>query len=390
MEKAPKKVDTKRFASVRKLSLPSSISKLSLGSTASLPWTPQKTENVTPGPELAWQRLGPARDVLLKELRNLYWDGVGRELAHALHVLRALRPELPALEAFDAAESGFVHGFDSFVDRVCTPPGGTGKTERSGSLFGRNRPKSYLETLKARAADLQADLPRRHIKAAARSRIALRKEAPVFHKVARMVLQSLGLLDIDKIIEHRPSSAGSKASAPQLVLESFDAEWAPRCAPLRCTRCLKSIRGASFHKGTEADSDTSAETLCESCYRSFHLGDPRFRKSYKHCILHDIITPQVEREICQCKYVQHEGGPKGEESNRMFPITRTERHVEKPGRMSQTKCGFYRVKEGLEAQIAQYSGENTGQERRGSKQTDEHGHMAVRFGPLVIENGVEQ
>lgn len=385
LTKSTKRTDVKRFSSIRTLSISDKIARISLDSTRSLPWTPQKNDHITPGPEINWTHVGTAKDVLFKELQKLYWDGVGRELGYALQVMHKMQGEVDALEVFDAEEDGFIHGFDTFIDHVCTNPEQQTKTERSGSIFGRNKPKPYLDTLKSRVVDLQSELPRKHIKASTRARVAFRTQVPVLHKLARMILQSQSFLDIDKVIEHRPQSHGKKSQTPQLVFESLDKNLMPKCETLKCSRCIKSIRGSFFRSISEVEN----EILCESCYRSFHMNDGRFYKVYKYCILQDIIRPENEKQICGCHLFNIKDQTSAQDG-RIFPIGPEEGHAEKPSVFSQKKCGFYRVRENLETQISQNSPESSRHERKSSKPQEDHSHMAIRFGPLMFEIGVEQ
>lgn len=46
--------------------------------------------------------------------------------------------------------------------------------------------------------------------------------------------------------------------------------------------------------------------LCEDCYMAHHYADAAFIKAYKQCILRDIITPEISRKMCTCKYVSRE------------------------------------------------------------------------------------
>lgn len=58
--------------------------------------------------------------------------------------------------------------------------------------------------------------------------------------------------------------------------------------------------------------------ICEDCYRSLFYGSDSYAKAYKHCVLREAVTPDIGRKICHCKNVEHFDG-KGSPIN-LFPL----------------------------------------------------------------------
>lgn len=92
----------------------------------------------------------------------------------------------------------------------------------------------------------------------------------------------------------------------------------PLFKPLQCSECGHTIRGCMF-KNTEKTEDT----ICESCYRDHHYREGRFLKQYKHCVL-DSITKEDSQRICRCSTVSHID-PNGR-SRKLFPVNVLDAH----------------------------------------------------------------
>jgi hypothetical protein len=166
-------------------------------------------------------------------------------------------------------------------------------------------------------AQKKADDLKRSVRACLRQH--QRKESLVERR-ARMLLQSAGFLDVDKLIEHRPPlgrfAFWNRPPMPQLSLAAFNGAWVPEFAPLRCAACCDVVRGSMFESqatiqrrraqltAPETVHQANAEVLCEAC---FHAANPRrgaYVTRYKHCILHDSIAGAPSRAICHCSTVQ--------------------------------------------------------------------------------------
>lgn len=55
-----------------------------------------------------------------------------------------------------------------------------------------------------------------------------------------------------------------------------------------------------FRKTDEKDFD-----VCENCYRQYYHGNERMRKLYKHCVLKESINEDQSQKICRCGTVPH-------------------------------------------------------------------------------------
>lgn len=181
----------------------------------------------------------------------------------------------------------------------------------------------------------------------------------------------------------------------------------PSFVPQECSECNVIISGSMFTK--------SDALICEDCYWARHYGDVKFVKRTKHHIL-DTIDCGTSQRICHCHDVKRDdswGQPR-----KLFPVEPSDNH--------DAKCSLLHLDEFI-AQ-AKYQGllssggiRTPGRERsmlgrvlsRSDKSTTSgankanipallrqiaekekhpHGyqHMALRVGPLVIENGVAQ
>jgi hypothetical protein len=163
---------------------------------------------------------------------------------------------------------------------------------------------------------------------------------------ARLLLQSLGILDIAKLIEHRPPLDGfsfwKRPSVPQLKLHAFSQGTMPILQPLLCTHCKTAISGSMYcHQIVGNDKkQESAEYLCEDCYLKHYLGKPgsdSFVKRYKHCILNEIISPRLSRKICMCDDVSHYDN-RGM-SMALFPVDKSHNH-RKANVPGAVECGL--------------------------------------------------
>lgn len=179
--------------------------------------------------------------------------------------------------------------------------------------------------------------------------------------------------------------------------------------------------------GLDSSEDVTDFIICEDCYRASHYGQGNYVKVYKHCILTEAINPRASRKICRCNDVPHFDS--AGRSTTLFPVSQKAKHRDMGG-PGGLQCGLLKLRE-LVAQ-AKYDGmqhrvmkgkrhlhtmtEKTlnDPDRRTPttssasmteeveadkdipflfrKYTDKYPfgnvHMALRIGPLVIENGV--
>ncbi|ORY16587.1 hypothetical protein BCR34DRAFT_671613 [Clohesyomyces aquaticus] len=381
-----------------------------------------------------WQRIGEAQHHLLKALEELYWAGVEQELESVLIALRAWqRPENSKVE-LDDEEDSFIHGFDTFIDQISEDSRSFAEQVASFKK-STNEPFSYTEALARSAREKAAEQKTTKLKQEIRKdveAIAEREaQEPIIRRRTRSLMRALGLLDIEKMVEHRPPlnrlSFWKRPAVPQLKLEKFSATGLPVLSPSRCTNCDMIIRGSMYCRTEKEIKDQ----VCEDCYLKEFVGKPGFFKTYKHCILNDIINPRVGRKICMCEEVPHHDSQG--RSLSLFPVDKKAEH-RKHG-AGKVECGLLKLGE-IVAE-AKYDGMRTITARPKSKGQDkkeksthaqtvrvlqsdhrpktvekesQHGpdrldipfflrefaerypfgnvHIALRVGPLLIENGV--
>ncbi|KAF4982513.1 hypothetical protein FZEAL_1884, partial [Fusarium zealandicum] len=75
------------------------------------------SSTITPAPDLDLLPIGPGSDHLLSELESLYWEGVKAELENIVRTLKVWQqPEYSDVSVKDE-EDGHIHGFDTFLDQ---------------------------------------------------------------------------------------------------------------------------------------------------------------------------------------------------------------------------------------------------------------------------------
>jgi len=293
-----------------------------------------------------WHRIGDAHHHLLKELENLYWTGVEHELESILLALRAWqRPENSKVELEDERDS-FIHGFDTFIDQVSEES--RQFAEHVAALKKDDNaaePPTYMEALARSAREKATEQRTMTLKQEIRKdveAIAEREtQEPILRRRVKSLLRALGLLDIEKMVEHRPPlnrlSFWKRPAVPQLKLEKYSATGIPVLAPSRCTNCDTIMRGSMYYR-TETD---TKDQICEECYLKEFMGKPGFVKTYKHCILSEIINPRVSRKICMCEAVPHHDS-QGISLN-LFPVDKEAGHL-KNG-VGKVECGLLKLGE---------------------------------------------
>ncbi|KAI9868519.1 MAG: hypothetical protein M1813_005963 [Trichoglossum hirsutum] len=301
-------------------SLPSAFRKLPSQSAS------QSSIEAENEPNLPWEELGSASEHLLPQLRKMYWDGVKRELTHILLTLREWQLPKYSSILLEDEEDDFIHGYDTFLDQVSYDSrifaqryGAIKKEAEKKWRRGQEQLDTwYINALQSRARDFYADQRSEAMKASIRKDLAERRKDTVLERRARVLLQSAGFLDIDKLIEHRPPLENlpfwKRPPTPQLTLKLFEGHWVPIFAPLRCIACQDVIRGSFFHRVGEL----SSSGVCESCFRKSKASWTNTVKTYKHCILREAITGEISRQICRCSSVPR-ADPDGK-SRPLFPM----------------------------------------------------------------------
>ena len=311
--------------------------------------TPSSSSNITDSENRPWTLIGEAKDHLLAELEQLYWTGVEHELASVLFTLRTWQShEFSKITLADESDD-FVHGFDTFIDQVSEES--REFADQVGKLKDQVNPSAsqdYIRALEQSAQDAITELKSSQLKAAIRQAVEDQESESPLRRRTRMLLQAIGLLDIEKLVEHRPPldklSFWKRPAVPQLQLHMYSKTGIPILTSLQCSPCGSIIRGSMYCKESteKGQKQTSAERICEDCYRENFFGKPEFVKTYKHCILNEIITSRASRKICMCEDVPHYDSQG--KSLTLFPVSKDDKHrkADKPGIV---ECGLLKLGE---------------------------------------------
>ncbi|KAF0639489.1 hypothetical protein FPSE5266_05980 [Fusarium pseudograminearum] len=391
--------------------MPSLQSFLSLSSPQASASSGANVSKSTPIPST---NIGPAAQHLQHELLEMYWQGVERELPYLLLTYRHWQSDKETSGLLPDEQDHHIHGYDTFIDQVSdisrqfherNKSTQEPKKQKKGEKKNKNEPPSYDEVLRGRGWDIFADMKSQSVKGALRTALSERKIPDPARRRARMLLQSAQFLDIDKLIEYRddeedPPVRKMPASA-QMKVSCYDALNQPVFVPQRCSECQTIIRGS--------------------------------------------LTPEMSRGLCYCSTVRRRDAHGRSRSLwPIDPVADEGNHIQ--GGLGRVGCGLYKVTDLLaEAKYSStrpLSGKNesllklrqkdlaseevprpAGALRNdaprpehdetsrpeygysdGSRTSQPKGipsylrskigdnplgnvHMAVRFGPLIIENG---
>ncbi|KAL5356140.1 hypothetical protein BJX96DRAFT_185608 [Aspergillus floccosus] len=207
-----------------------------------------------------------------------------------------------------------------------------------------------------------------------------------------------GFLDIDKIIEHRKplDKLAKRPGIPQVVVTSANKDTGPQYKSLRCAECNALIT-ASMYSQHSQDRNGHTKTVCESCYWSRHYGDESFTKSYKHSVSTDGLS---EREA-EAKYAGLLGSvgdvPRDQKSSLSRSFSRAGEKLKArrlsataKGNMPASSEGQPKPPQGAALDVLATEDEDIPLFFRQCMERNPFAevHMALRIGPLVIENGV--
>lgn len=390
--------------------------------------------------QLYWAGVKKELPHLLLTLRK--WQQ-RRDLADA-----RLRDEMPAngfIHGYDTFLDQVSHSSRRFSQRQ------TQRAEQAEARRSKNGLPTYEEALEDRGWDLFAELKSNRIREEVRERLASREVDDVLYRRARMLLQAAQFLDMDKVIEYREPERfltfWRRPAPPQVVVSSLDDTNMPVFRPLRCVECGAVIRGSTFRGVGDGDGDGAGgrdRAVCEGCYRNGHYGRKDFAKEYKSCCLPTAMTPEVSRHVCHCSGVRRrdaQGKPAA-----LWPLRDELGGPHVRGGIGKANCGLFeltdmvaeakyaatRIKADRETTLEAVRRDETLamreylESRRPAKlgnintsSVPEFGssygvttdspedipffvrsiaerypygnvHMALRIGPLVIENGVEK
>ncbi|KAK8227061.1 hypothetical protein HDK90DRAFT_494035 [Phyllosticta capitalensis] len=241
-----------------------------------------------------------------------------------------------------------LYGFETFVGQVSQKTHSFysneyAKSKKSWNVKDRLT-STYEDGIYLKIKSLETEHASDKLKSAIKTdmqRSVERNRLDPAEKLAKMLLRSSGFLDIEKIIEHRPVLPGfwKTPTIPQMSLDRFSETQQPVFSPRKCPECNQTIHGTMFiPQNSRGDSRTY---ICEQCYRQAHYGDKSYVKVPKHCVFAEAISDKKSREICQCPGVPHfdeRGNPR-----QLFPVDRREPHIDE----GPNTCGLLQLNEQL-------------------------------------------
>lgn len=353
------------------------------------------------------------------------------------------------IHGYDTFLDQVSHSSRKFSERYRSQPSKTAKPKAAKTTLNKTTTRdddpapSYSQALEDRGWDIYSEMQSMNTRHSIKADLQTRElqELDPLRRRARMLLQSAQFLDIDKIIEYRaPESMISfwkKPALSQITHSSFDDGRMPVFVPQVCGRCKNPIRSSLFR------SIKNDGLLCEDCYRRHYFGHPDVTKVYKQCCLRKTVSLETSQEICSCMEVRRRDS-KGQLRD-LFPVNddpnSTDKHLNPRGEPGKVRCGLFEltdmVAEAKHASILPSMGIHptlekarraggpvrvkniNGEVPEGKKTSTEFGsssgtttkgaenvpfylndivadypygnvHMALRVGPLVIENGVNK
>ncbi|GFG23354.1 hypothetical protein IFM61606_03233 [Aspergillus udagawae] len=241
----------------------------------------------------AWTEVGNAADHLLAELESLYWTGVNQELDCIASTLRQWQqPQFQHIRP--DADNTMVNGFDTFVANVLQRPTATPPKLASQESTRIDDKGCLVRSAEIRAMELAVAKIRTSVNVDVHKCLAQRPvETDAAKRRARLLLQAAGLLDIEKTIEHSPAGNTPSPLTPQLRMTKKGFKGCPAVSVLPCGECKRVIRGSMYQS-----TGVSTHTICEDCYWEQHYGDPSFTKQYKHSIASEVATGISKHARC--------------------------------------------------------------------------------------------
>ncbi|KAF4982823.1 hypothetical protein FZEAL_1615 [Fusarium zealandicum] len=241
-------------------------------------------KHITDAPPIPHTSIGPATGHLKNELVKMYWKGVEREIPYLLLTMRQWQSRDDCSELLPDEEDDLIYGYDTFLDQVSDisrqfhERNRKKKTKNDDSEKKSQAPPSYDQVLRERGWDMYANMKSQRMKESIRESLNNRESLDPVRRRARMLLQSAQFLDIDKIIEYREPeeslSFWKRPASAQIKVTSYDDLDLPVFVPQRCLECQDVIRGSMFEQ-----IDNEAVIICETCYREAHYGQAKFFKN---------------------------------------------------------------------------------------------------------------
>ena len=119
-------------------------------------------------------------------------------------------------------------------------------------------------------------------------------------------------------------------------LQKFYNDFTPLFQPLLCAICAQVVRG-SFFECVDKDCTKKRDgSICQDCQNAGEHQHHNLRKHFKHCILNESIDASISRKICKCGTVARYD-PNGK-SRSLYPVHGTDKHRNTP--KGTVQCGL--------------------------------------------------
>ncbi|CAI4215492.1 unnamed protein product [Parascedosporium putredinis] len=248
------------------------------------------------------------------EVEKLYWLGVRNEIENIIETLKRWREvDGSAPSSVTTSTARCLNGYEGFLENVSQWSRESAEMYRKGvdevdqlidardqyPLNLNSYDRSTASVLTQRKSKLMAFKMGKEIRENLKPVLVWGSQQDAW-----LLLNASGLLDIDKLIEHRtPTRSTTKGPCiPQLALAKFDRVGMPQFKVQRCLQpgCDAPIV-ASYFTYTGPDKPS---LVCETCYRLHHHGSEGYTKTYKHVLCNDVITAEAAKRICRCADVK--------------------------------------------------------------------------------------
>ncbi|CAG9983108.1 unnamed protein product [Clonostachys byssicola] len=397
--------------------------------SASLTHGPSKPQHATSAAQLPRTKIGPASDHLLAELLSLYWEEVERDVALILRTLTGWQRE----DALPEEHDPLIYGYETFLDQVCQSRREDGWKDRSS--YGDDYSGAFANRAYEVLANAESEQRRDAVRELVGYQDGKHLSGHTLRQRARLLLQSAQWLDFDKVVEHREPLHNGLRLAPAQIHLALDPQKTPpglKAENVLCKKCSSAIRGSMF-----VGPGGSKDVICQNCYfTSDSYGRPDWHKRYKTCCLDGDITTGVSQGLCNCKTLTKVSDGK---LKPLFPITSDKSSRNKHGpcalmavdnTLAEAKFDSTRLKTDKSFSLSDYKGlmkkesdkSREKDNKLGKKQTPDltyympefgidkfqkegggtppylrpaipqepfgHVHMALRFGTVLVENGV--
>ncbi|KAF9885599.1 hypothetical protein FE257_012805 [Aspergillus nanangensis] len=355
--------------------------------------------NITDAPDLPWSQIGSGREHLVQELEKLYWEGARDELENIIRTLQYWRDPQCADITPEGDEDDHIHGYETFLDQLSRPARDFAarynvKSNPTNATWGN---AFKAEAIREVVLDTIATRSSARVKAEVRRNVSNTPKLSGDQQKARILLQAAGLLDIDKVIEHRTPwhKSEKRPGIPQLS-GSATSSSSDKLVPLKCTYCSTFITGSMFIKEKHL---YAPDILCEPCYWSRHYGDASFKKSYKHAVSAEGSQNRLSGSEADAKregLLATTGKAAGASSlsrivsriRRNSKIDSVSTSLQDPANPQDPASWQHAIADATVAQAMADKGIHPTFRDCAERYPYANVHMALRIGPLVIENGV--